>query len=111
MSRRKTTIVMGMVAARAVYAYPARAVNVDKQVQAPVHADIAQIEAQITPFLAGEDTLVNIFRLGRLRLFDQTLDKQACGSWLPLPKAYLKTVQAAVDMGSKRNPLALLDLA
>ena len=72
---------------------------------------------QQTIHLDGEETLVNIFRLGRLRLFYQTLDKQQCGffntarkSWHPLPGTYLKTLQAAIDMGSKRKPVEILDL-
>jgi len=72
---------------------------------------------QQTVALAGEDTLVNIFRLGRLRLFYQTLDKTECGffnpaekAWEPLDKTYGKAIQAAIDMGSKRKPVELLDL-
>lgn len=67
--------------------------------------------------LSGEDTLVNIFRLGRLRLFYQTLDKRQCGffnpaqkTWQPLEDAYLKTIQAAIDMGAKRKPVEILTL-
>jgi len=67
--------------------------------------------------LSGEETLVNIFRLGRLRLFYQTLDKQQCGFfnpaqkvWDPLDNIYLKTIQAAIDMGSKRKPVEILTL-
>lgn len=72
---------------------------------------------QQTVDLTGEPTLVNIFRLGRLRLFYQTLDKQHCGfynmadkAWQPLDRTYVKTIQAAVDMGSKRKPVEILDL-
>ena len=67
--------------------------------------------------LSGEGTLVNIFRLGRLRLFYQTLDKQQVGffnpalkAWQPLEDIYLKTIQAAIDMGSKRKPVEMLTL-
>lgn len=67
--------------------------------------------------LSGEKTLVNIFRLGRLRLFYQTLDKQQCGffnpaqkEWAPLENTYLKTIRAAIDMGSKRKPVEMLTL-
>ncbi|WP_462267528.1 DUF3450 domain-containing protein [Desulfobacter sp.] len=67
--------------------------------------------------LSGEETLVNIFRLGRLRLFYQTLDKQQCGFfnpaqkvWEPLEDTYLKTIQAAIDMGLKRKPVEILTL-
>ncbi|WP_020587238.1 DUF3450 domain-containing protein [Desulfobacter curvatus] len=67
--------------------------------------------------LSGEETLANIFRLGRLRLFYQTLDKQQCGFfnpaqkvWQPLENIYLKAIQAAIDMGSKRKPVEILTL-
>lgn len=67
--------------------------------------------------LSGEETLVNIFRLGRLRLFYQTLDKQECGFfnpaqkvWEPLGNTHLKTIQAAIDMGLKRKPVEILTL-
>nr|WP_320041529.1 DUF3450 domain-containing protein [uncultured Desulfobacter sp.] len=72
---------------------------------------------QQTIALSGEETLVNIFRLGRLRLFYQTLDKQQCGffnpaqkQWQPLENCYLKPIQAAIDMGSKRKPVEMLTL-
>ncbi len=72
---------------------------------------------QQTINLSGQDTLVNIFRLGRLNLFYQTLDKHYCGGyntakkdWEPLDIAHLKDIQAAIDMGSKRKPVELLDL-
>ncbi|WP_286820246.1 DUF3450 domain-containing protein [Desulfobacter sp. UBA2225] len=76
------------------------------------------IEAyQQTIPLSGEETLVNIFRLGRLRLFYQTLDKQKCGFfnpaqkvWEPLGNTHLKTIQAAIDMGLKRKPVEILTL-
>lgn len=72
---------------------------------------------QQTIDLSGQDTLVNIFRLGRLSLFYQTLDKQHGGAyniarkdWEPLENYYLKDIQEAVDMGSKRKPVEILDL-
>jgi len=72
---------------------------------------------QQTIGLSGEPTLVNVFRLGRLRLFYQTLDRQTCGyynpaeqQWQPLDRRYLKAIQAAIDMASKRKPVEILDL-
>ncbi|NDY73755.1 DUF3450 domain-containing protein [Desulfobacter hydrogenophilus] len=72
---------------------------------------------QQTVSLSGEETLVNIFRLGRLRLFYQTLDKQQCGFfnpaqkvWEPLENIHIKTIQAAIDMGLKRKPVEILSL-
>lgn len=75
-----------------------------------------EVYQQTVP-LSGEETLVNIFRLGRLRLFYQTLDKQQCGFfnpaqkiWEPLENIHLKTIQAAIDMGLKRKPVEILTL-
>lgn len=72
---------------------------------------------QETVSLEGEPTLVNIFRLGRVNLFYQTLDRQQCGfynaaetSWKPLEDMYLKDIQAAMDIGAKRKPVELLCL-
>jgi hypothetical protein len=72
---------------------------------------------QQTIDLYRQDTLVNIFRLGRISLFYQTLDKQHCGvyniaknDWETLGNDYLQAIQDAVDMGSKRKPVEILDL-
>ena len=61
--------------------------------------------------------LVNIFRLGRISLFYQTLDQKRCGfynaasgAWSPLPKSYNYAVQTAMDIGLKRRPVELLTL-
>jgi myosin heavy subunit len=63
------------------------------------------------------EMLVNIFRLGRIGLFFQTLDQASCGffnvattRWEALPSAYNRTIQAAVEMGAKRRPVELLTL-
>jgi FtsZ-binding cell division protein ZapB len=65
----------------------------------------------------GRATLVDIFRLGRIALFYQTLDGRGCGfynvaenAWQPLPGKYRKVVQAAVEMGAKRRPVEILSL-
>ena len=62
-------------------------------------------------------TLVNIFRLGRVSLFYQTLDKQQCGvfnaaqaAWERLPDQYRNDIQVAIDIAAKRRPVELLDL-
>lgn len=72
---------------------------------------------QETISLKEELTLVNIFRLGRVSLFYQTLDRQQCGfynaaetAWKQLPNTYLKDIQAAIDIGAKRKPVELLYL-
>jgi len=61
--------------------------------------------------------LTNIFRLGRITLFYQTLDQKRCGFynvasgvWSPLPKSYNYAVQTAMDIGLKRRPVELLTL-
>ena len=61
--------------------------------------------------------LANIFRLGRIALFYQTLDQKRCGfynvassAWSPLPKSYNYAIQTAMDIGLKRRPVDLLTL-
>jgi hypothetical protein len=63
------------------------------------------------------EMLVDIFRLGRVALFFQTLDHQSCGfynvataAWQPLPTEYNRTIEAAMEIGSKRRPVELLTL-
>jgi DNA repair exonuclease SbcCD ATPase subunit len=65
----------------------------------------------------GRHTLVDIFRLGRLALFFQTLDQKECGffnvaesAWQPLPTSYNRTISAAMEIGGKRRPVELLTL-
>lgn len=72
---------------------------------------------QETISIEGQDRLVNIFRLGRLSLFFQSLDQTSCGhysvaqkKWLPLPDIYNPQIQAAIEMGAKRRPIELLSL-
>jgi hypothetical protein len=67
--------------------------------------------------VGGSAILANIFRLGRIALFYQTLDGKVCGfynvasaAWNPLPKAYNHTIQSAMDIGTKRRPVELLSL-
>jgi len=64
-----------------------------------------------------KDTLVNIFRLGRIVLFYQTFDQKSCGFynvatglWQPLPKTYNRSIAMAIDIGAKRRPVELLTL-
>lgn len=63
------------------------------------------------------EMLVDIFRLGRIALFFQTLDHKSCGfynvasaTWQPLPAAYNRTIEAAMEIGAKRRPVELLTL-
>lgn len=76
------------------------------------------IEAyQQTIAIDGGDMLVDIFRLGRVGLFFQSLDHKSCGfynvatkSWQDLPGAYSRSVAAAMEIGAKRRPAELLTL-
>lgn len=63
------------------------------------------------------EMLVDIFRLGRIALFFQTLDRKSCGfynvasaTWQPLPTVYNRTIGAAMEIGAKRRPVELLTL-
>jgi len=63
------------------------------------------------------ETLVNIFRFGRIVLFYQTLDMKSCGfynvatgHWDPLSPSYNRSIIAAMDIGAKRRPVELLTL-
>jgi len=60
---------------------------------------------------------VNIFRLGRISLFFQTLDGNTTGyfdpatfTWKKFPPRYNRQIKKAVEMGGKRRPVDLLDL-
>ncbi|MBU1567791.1 MAG: DUF3450 domain-containing protein, partial [Proteobacteria bacterium] len=72
---------------------------------------------QETIGLDGREVLVDIFRLGRVGLFFQTLDQKSCGfynvaiaAWQPLATAYNRTLLAAMEIGAKRRPVELLTL-
>ncbi|HPA13713.1 MAG TPA: DUF3450 domain-containing protein [Desulfobacterales bacterium] len=67
--------------------------------------------------ISGQETLVNIFRLGRIALFYQGLDGRNCGfynsvegAWQPLPDGYDGAIQTAMEIGTKRRPVELLSL-
>jgi uncharacterized phage infection (PIP) family protein YhgE len=62
-------------------------------------------------------SLVNVFRLGRISLFYQTLDQKRCGfydvaadAWRTLPTAFNRCLQTAIEIGAKRRPVELLTL-
>jgi hypothetical protein len=72
---------------------------------------------QQTIELDNAPSLVNVFRLGRISLFYQTLDRKRCGfydvaaaDWRPLPAAFNRSIQTAVEIGAKRRPVELLTL-
>lgn len=78
--------------------------------------EVYQEKIQLT---AGseEETLCNVFRLGRVSLFFLSLDETICGTynpgtkeWQVLPETYLPAIQSAVEIGSKRRPADLLAL-
>lgn len=61
--------------------------------------------------------LTDIFRLGRIGLFCQSLDHQHSGfynvasdRWEPLPASYNHAIQAAIEIAAKRRPVELLTL-
>ncbi|MBU1056037.1 MAG: DUF3450 domain-containing protein [Proteobacteria bacterium] len=61
--------------------------------------------------------LVNIFRLGRLSLFFQSLDQKHCGfynlstnTWQTLSGSYNRTIKTAIDIAAKQLPVELLTL-
>jgi hypothetical protein len=65
----------------------------------------------------GQDRLVNIFRLGRVCLFYQTVDQKGCGfynmatgSWQPFEGQYNRAIGSAIEIGAKRRPVELLTL-
>lgn len=65
----------------------------------------------------GKNIQADIFRLGRISLFFQSLDRKTAGyydpvvlSWKKLPNRYNREINAAMDMGSKRRPVDLLNL-
>ena len=72
---------------------------------------------QQTIAIEGKEVLVNIFRLGRISLFFQTLDRDRCGffdvsakAWQMLPVAYNRAIGTAIEIGTKRRPAELLSL-
>jgi hypothetical protein len=72
---------------------------------------------QETIVTKDREMLVDIFRLGRIALFFQTLDHKSCGfynvasaAWQPLPPAYNRMIEAAMEIGAKRRQVELLTL-
>lgn len=67
--------------------------------------------------LENRSLLANVFRVGRLALLCQSLDRQTTGVWDPvnnswqsLPAEYQRDVHMAIEMGKKRRSVDLLDL-
>ena len=67
--------------------------------------------------LNGKDIQANIFRLGRLSLFCQSLDQKTCGvydagkgEWVILPRKFNREIHTAIEIGSKRRPVEMVNL-
>ncbi len=64
----------------------------------------------------GKEIYANIFRLGRVALFFQSLDKKKSGyfypskGWIFLPEKYNRAISLAIDMAEKRRPMEIIDL-
>ena len=72
---------------------------------------------QQTISIDGHKRLANIFRLGRVSLFFQTIDQKTCGfynmaskSWQRLDTEYSRAIASAIEIGAKRRPVELLTL-
>jgi TolA-binding protein len=67
--------------------------------------------------VGGRVMLANIFRLGRVGLYYQSLDRHTCGfyniaesAWQPLDAKANRTLQTAIDIGTKRRPVEILNM-
>lgn len=65
----------------------------------------------------GRNLLADIFRLGRISLFYQSLDRKRCGfydiaahTWRPLPSGSNPSIRTAIEIAAKRRPAELLAL-
>lgn len=67
--------------------------------------------------IEGKNIIVNIFRLGRLSLFFQTLDQKttgfynpACTAWVQFPEHCNREINKAIDIAGKKRSIDLLTL-
>ncbi|MEZ4386556.1 MAG: DUF3450 domain-containing protein [Candidatus Krumholzibacteriia bacterium] len=67
--------------------------------------------------LAGQETFVDMLRIGRLAMFWRTPDGTQVGTWNPvsgryepLPDGETRTIQKAMEMASRMRPVQLLSL-
>ncbi|MGD8835066.1 MAG: DUF3450 domain-containing protein [Desulfobacteraceae bacterium] len=72
---------------------------------------------QQTIAIDGQALLADIFRLGRISLFYQSLDRKRCGfyntadgAWQSLDTVHNAAIQSAIDIAAKRRPIELLSL-
>jgi hypothetical protein len=70
-----------------------------------------------TIMVDGQSLLVDIFRLGRLGLFYQSLDRSRCGfynianrSWQSLAGLHNPALTSAIEIAAKRRPVEMLHL-
>ncbi len=67
--------------------------------------------------LEGDEVLVNIFRLGKISLFFESLDQETTGhynpaenQWERLPRAANRDIRMAVEIGSRQRPADIVTL-
>lgn len=72
---------------------------------------------QKTISVGDQEILADIFRLGRMSLFYQTMDHDQCGffnvatsHWEALPGSYKRAIETAIEIGAKRQPVEILRL-
>jgi DNA repair exonuclease SbcCD ATPase subunit len=65
----------------------------------------------------GRSMRANIFRLGRISLYFQSMDQEECGwfniaekKWEKLPTRYNRAIAGAIDIGTRRRPAELLTM-
>lgn len=85
------------------------------QVEASYGGTVERTETTIN--VNNSPIQVNLFRLGRLGLFYQSLDKKQVGwfsrktaQWEPLPVKYNKTLHRAIEIAEKKRTPELLNL-
>lgn len=84
-------------------------------VEAQYGESVEVTQEQIT--IEGQETFVDMLRIGRLTMFWRTPDGAQIGTWDPvsrsytlLPKSYSRTLQKAMDMAARIRPVQLISL-
>lgn len=72
---------------------------------------------QETITIDNQPRLANVFRLGRIGLFFQSLDQKLCGfynvatgGWQALPAFHNRAIHDAIEIAAKRKPVELLSM-
>ncbi|MCP3950946.1 MAG: DUF3450 domain-containing protein, partial [Desulfobacterales bacterium] len=67
--------------------------------------------------IEDKSILVNIFRLGRVSLFFQTLDRETTGhydavlkKWVGLPRSFNRELNIAFEIGARQRPATIVRL-